>query len=77
MKIIASVSAFILNTSGDGEFLFLYFIHLNFHLATQPEQHTWSALVGNKKVLGGERTGVLSKHWTEDRDVTRVTVLTL
>lgn len=40
-------------------------------------QHTRSALVGNKKVLGGERTRVLSKHWTEDRDVAGALVLTL
>lgn len=40
-------------------------------------QHTRSALVGNKKVLGGERTRVLSKHLTEDRDVAGVLVLTL
>lgn len=48
-----------------------------FRQYSQPEQHTRSALVGNKKVLGGERTRVLSKHRTEDRDVARATVLTL
>lgn len=41
-----------------------------------PQQHTWSALVGNKKVLVSEGTGVLPKHWTEYRDATRPAILT-
>lgn len=55
------------------------FVHctIYFQQSSQPEQHTRFALVGNKKVLGGERARVLSKHLTEDRDVARAAVLTL
>lgn len=64
---------FELSVSKQGRCLFVFC----FPQSSQPEQHTRSALVGNKKVLGGERTRILSKHWTEDRDVARATVLTL
>lgn len=38
---------------------------------------TWAALVGHYEVLAGEGTGVLTKHWANDRYMTGTPVLTL
>lgn len=53
-----------------------YFLILHI-LIVGTQQPTWLALVGDQKVLGGERAGVLPKHWTEDGDVTGPPILTL